>query len=392
MKIDYVTHKRVKGRDYYYFRYGADGAGKGDKYVRLDGAPGSHEFQKSYAAALAEYGPAPAARLAPGSPFPVGSLGWVIAEYKRKAPQWREAADSTREIYDRRFEWLTGAYGERQMGAFDQDMLYDLRDLPEFADKPSVADMTVERFAHLWDFARQQLRHDMKLSGLNPGRGVAKAHRSEGESAPLWPLELCRKFEALANGDLVTFYFLARYTGQRRSDLANMQWDHIAGDEMFVAQVKTGARIWVPMPTRLRDYLADWPRTGPYIVMSPKGRGKPTPWRETSITNQFIKATRALGFKTVDSKGEPRFYSPHGLRHLCGVELAHAGASDRQIAAVLGHATLKQVEVYVKQAQQRVLARDAQKKRDAMYERELLDAAIDAADNVARLRAGGNKK
>ncbi|MBV8103217.1 MAG: tyrosine-type recombinase/integrase, partial [Hyphomicrobiales bacterium] len=190
----------------------------------------------------------------------------------------------------------------------------------------------------------------------------------------------------LENHDLVTFYYLARYTGQRRSDLANMQWDHIAGDEMFVAQIKTSARIWVRMPTRLRDYLAGWPRTGAYIVMSPKVKG--APWRETSITNQFIKATRALGFETTDSKGEPRFYSPHGLRHLCGVELAHAGASDRQIASVLGHATLKQVEVYVRQAQQRVLARDAQNKRDAMYERELLEAAIDAADNVARLRRG----
>jgi site-specific recombinase XerD len=48
------------------------------------------------------------------------------------------------------------------------------------------------------------------------------------------------------------------------------------------------------------------------------------------------------------------------LRHLCGVELAHAGASDRQIAAVLGHSTLKQVQVYAKQAEQRILARETQ--------------------------------
>jgi hypothetical protein len=32
------------------------------------------------------------------------------------------------------------------------------------------------------------------------------------------------------------------------------------------------------------------------------------------------------------------------------------------------------------------LARDAQRKRDEMYEREVFEAAIEAAGNVARLR------
>jgi integrase len=155
--------------------------------------------------------------------------------------------------------------------------------------------------------------------------------------------------------------------------------------DSFVAQIKTGARIWVPMPKALRDYLETWPRRGDHIVMSTKTPGQP--WRETSLTNEIIRVTRDLGFSTTDSKGEPRFYSPHGLRHLCGVELAHAGASDRQIAAVLGHSTLKQVQVYVKQAEQRLLARDAQGKRDAMYARQEHEAAIAAAGNVTRLRS-----
>jgi hypothetical protein len=75
------------------------------------------------------------------------------------------------------------------------------------------------------------------------------------------------------------------------------------------------------------------------------------------------------------------------LRHLCGVELAHAGASDRQIAAVLGHSTLKQVGVYVAQAQQRLLARSAQKMRDEMYRQEELDVMIELAGNVTKMRA-----
>jgi integrase len=385
--LPYVLRIRAGKRDYYYFRYGADAAGRGDKRVRLPGAPGSREFLHAYNALRAQH--IPDQPIGPGGAFPTGSLGWTIARYKLKAPQWKEAAASTREIYERRFAWLTDNYGGLQMAAFDGDMLREIRDLPEFDDKPSVADATIERFAHVWDFAREYLRADMRLAGLNPGRHIKKAHRGEGESAPLWPLELCRKFEALENRDLVTFYYLARYTGQRRSDLAQMRWDDIAGDEMYVAQIKTSAKIWVPMPKLLRDYLADWPKRGPFIVMSSKGRSKPTAWRETSITNQFIKATKALGFETTDSKGEPRFYSPHGLRHLCGVELSLAGATAEQIAAVLGHASVRQTEIYIRQAEQRVLARGAQRKRDEMYERERREAAIDAADNVARLKPAG---
>jgi pimeloyl-ACP methyl ester carboxylesterase len=64
-----------------------------------------------------------------------------------------------------------------------------------------------------------------------------------------------------------------------------------------------------------------------------------------------------------------------------------SGSSDRQIAAVLGHSTMKQVAIYVAQAQQRLLARGAQQKRDEMYEKEELETLIDLAGNVVKLRA-----
>lgn len=385
MKIDYPYVMRVKarGRWYNYFRRGA-------LRIALPGKPGTREFQDAYDLALREHAPqlVSARRSALGAGR--GSVAWVIEQYKRKSESWAEASTNTREIYDRRHHWLNKNYGSDPIASFDRELIKMIRDLPEFAGKPSVADATVERLATLWDFTEEFLHlDDMKVhKGINPARNIKKLRGGEAESAPLWPLDLCRAFEKYDHPDAVTFYFLARYAGQRRSDLVNMQWEHIDEQrgEMFVAQIKTGARIWVPMPKRLRDYLDSLPRRGRFIVPSPKNMSEP--WRETSVTNEFIKITRdELGYRTTDSKGEPRFYSPHGLRHLCGVELAHASASDRQIAAVLGHATLKMVHVYVKQAEQRVLARDAQRKRDEMYDREVLEAAIEAAANVTRLRS-----
>ena len=391
MNIDlpYVVRIKSRGRSYYYFRKGVDANGRGGIRIALPGDPGTREFREAYEVALRENAPHLIQQSTPRGRAGRGSLAWVIEQYKLKSVQWLNAGDSTRSIYDRRHHWLTKNYGSELISAFDRDAIKMMRDLPEFNDKPSVADSTIERLATLWDFAEEFCHlDDMRVhKGINPARNIRKLKQHEVESAPLWPLGLCRKFEAYPHPELVTFYFLARYAGQRRSDLVQMKWEHIdtATNEMFIAQIKTKARIWVPMPKRLREYLETWPRRGEFIVMSTKTPGKP--WRETSLTNEFIRVTRnELGFSATDSKGQPRYYSPHGLRHLCGVELAHAGASDRQIAAVLGHATLKQVEVYVKQAEQRVLARDAQRKRDEMYDREVFDAAIEAAGNVTRLR------
>jgi integrase len=385
MKVDlsYVQAVKARGRIYYYFR-------KGVVRFRLPGQHGSREFEDAYETALRTHAPDEfEARRRQTWGGRRGSVVWVIEQFKARSPQWRDATGSTREVYDRRHHWLTKNYGSEQIADFDRDMLKQMRDLPEFSGKPSVADATIERFGTLWDFAEEFLHlENMRVhQGINPARNIRKLKEGAGESAPLWPLDLCWKIEAHQHADIVTFYFLARYTGQRRSDLVTMKWEHIdtVRNEMFVVQLKTRARIWVPMPKRLVEHLAKRERTGDYIVMSPKHKGEP--WEETSLTNELNRVTRELGFVTTDSKGKPRYYSPHGLRHLCGVELAHAGASDRQIAAVLGHSTMKQVAIYVAQAQQRLLARGAQQKRDEMYEKEELETLIDIAGNVVRMRA-----
>jgi len=49
----------------------------------------------------------------------------------------------------------------------------------------------------------------------------------------------------------------------------------------------------------------------------------------------------------------------HGLRKLAAVRLAEAGATVHEIAAITGHASLSQVALYTKQADQERLARSA---------------------------------
>jgi integrase len=386
-KSDYSVQKvRAGKRSYYYFRNRANNVS-----IPLNGEPGSREYELSYEAALRQHAPMkalPQILRARGAAH--GSLAWVLAQYKERSKEWLNAAASTREIYDRRHHWLTARFGEAMIWDFTREQVKQIRDLPEFTDKLSVADSTVSRLATLWDYAEEfcHLPEMVKSNGINPARGIKKlTSDDESESAPVWPADLCKAFEKYASKDLRRFYFLGRYGGQRRSDLGVCEWDHFdfEANTISVTQIKTGNRILVPLPKLLREEMKTWKRDGKYVVMSPKKKGEP--WAATSITNEMIQTTKDCGFSTTDSKGSPRYYSPHGLRHLCGIELAHAGASDPQIAAVLGHSTMKQVQTYRKQANQLVLARGAQNLRDAMYDQQLHDEMVRAAGNVTKIRA-----
>jgi hypothetical protein len=58
----------------------------------------------------------------------------------------------------------------------------------------------------------------------------------------------------------------------------------------------------------------------------------------------------------------------------------------RSLPCLGTHSTMKQVQTYRKQASQLSLARGAQNLRDAMYEQELHNEAINFAGNVTKLR------
>jgi integrase len=113
-----------------------------------------------------------------------------------------------------------------------------------------------------------------------------------------------------------------RYTGQRRSDIVQMTWSRFDGTAIELVQEKTGTFVWVPWHPTLKKKLAQVERVSPYTLTSELGG----PYRATSITNMVCQACAECGFPE---------YSPHGLRHLAGAELAVAGCSMHEIMSIL---------------------------------------------------------
>jgi integrase len=81
--------------------------------------------------------------------------------------------------------------------------------------------------------------------------------------------------------------------------------------------------------------------------MTAQGR----PFSGPGFSNWFAESAAKAGL--------PAHSSPHGLRKAASRWLAEAGATAFEIAAITGHASLKEVERYTKSASQKRLAATA---------------------------------
>jgi len=310
---------------------------KGGKRFPLPGAPGTKVFGEEYDKLLAKHAPHLLVRHGRTVAAAEETLGWVIAEYK-KSELWKALADSTKEVYNRRFDWLVEHYG-----------IGDIKDLAEkhvriirnsFKDRPTVADAVVEKIGMLWGFAKEHL--GMDDLGPNPTREVASLSKSSTPH-PKWPEELCKLFEDLDSPRLVRAYYLLRYTGQRRSDVVKMTPKMFDGTAIEVIQQKTGSYCWIPCHHLLREHLTATGIDDPFLLTSTLGER----YQATSLTNMIIAQCNDFGF--------PGF-SPHGLRHLAGAALAEAGCTVDEIMSILGHKTESEARVYVQQANRKIMA------------------------------------
>jgi len=142
-------------------------------------------------------------------------------------------------------------------------------------------------------------------------------------------------------------FALLLYTGQRRGDVIRLGRQHVHGKFLELRQNKTGADVAIPVHSALAAVLKVSKGSNLTFLTTETG----APFSPRYFTNWFGKAVRAAGL--------PLGLSAHGLRKAMCRRLAEAGCSASRIAAISGHLTLKEVERYVKGADQKRMALDA---------------------------------
>lgn len=320
----FTTTKKTKGRTYQYFR-------KGSQYVRLPDDPSSEEYDREYW------------RLMRGG----GSLSQrftfdkLIQSYKL-SPKW-DLAPRTRADYSKVLEYLHDTIGFKDPTKMRRSTIIEAqmanRHRARFANY--IPHMLSILFEHAIDLDWQR---------DNPAKGISKIKTGDGHKP--WPARAITTFRENADGLALLAFELALGTGQRASDLIRMEWSHVEGDGIWVTQGKTGTRLWVPFTDRLCKVLNEPGRNSLRFILSDQ-YGRPV--RYDLIQKKTLTVRKKLGLEE---------YSLHGLRYCAASELAEAGCTDQQIAAITGHKSLSMVQKYSKGANQKRLAEQANTLRE----------------------------
>jgi integrase len=316
-----------QGRVHQYFRK------RGHPRVRLPGLPGSSEFMTAYQTALE--GP----QLVGAGRNKAGSLAQAVSLYFTSL-EFRACADSTQTMRRSILERLREHHGDKAVAQMPQQFVTSsLSNM-----KPHAARNAFGALRALMQFA---VKHG--LCPNDPTQGI-RLPRPKSDGFHCWTEEQIAAFEAhhpIGTMPRLAFALLL-YTGQRRGDALRMGRQHISRDVLTVKQAKTGTSLQIPLHPDLKTVIDATPIRDLTFVVTERGE----PFRSGANFSNFFR-------QWCDEAGLPKQCTAHGLRKAACRRLAEAGCSANEIAAISGHATLKEVERYTKAADQQRLARAA---------------------------------
>jgi integrase len=317
------------GKPRFYFRR------SGFKQVALSGLPWSPEFMGAYQAALAE-----TPRLEIGASRTVaGTVNAVVIGYFGSAA-FQNLAPASQRQYRGILERLRREHGDKRIATLERRNVIAL--LSAKAGTPAAA-------RDLLYCLRVLIRYaiDIGLRDSDPTAGI-KIPKSKNEGFRTWSEEDIAIFQAhypIGSKPRLALELLLN-TAQRRADAVRLGPQHIRSGVLSVRQQKTGKALAIPVSPALAAALDSMPSEHLTFLTTEDGR----PFEPMAFTKWFRRCCDAAGLSGC---------SAHGLRKAACRRLAEAGCSANEIAAISGHASLREVERYTRAADQARMARNA---------------------------------
>jgi integrase len=199
--------------------------------------------------------------------------------------------------------------------------------------------------------ARKKGADGKPLAPYNPSRDVSYLRSNNPAGYHTWTLDEVRQFEErhpLGTKARLAFALLL-FTGQRRSDITRLGWQHVRDGKITLTQFKGRSQ----KPTRL--VLPILPVLQQIIDASPCGE-------MTYLANDLGRPFTDAGFgnwfhdRCVEAGVPGR---AHGLRKAGATIAANNGATAHQLMSIFGWRTLKMAEHYTRAADQQRLAESA---------------------------------
>lgn len=136
---------------------------------------------------------------------------------------------------------------------------------------------------------------------------------------------------------------LAPLTGAARADLVRLSRRDIEGELLTYHRQKTGVAAEIAMTPESREVIARTTDIAPAFILTSRGK----PFIPEGLGKRFRDAAEEAGITA----------RLHGLRKAFCVYWAERKSTTHQIAAMAGHISLKEVELYTKAADRKRMVR-----------------------------------
>lgn len=273
----------------------------------------------------------------------------ILSYYESDA--FKQRKPRTKADYQRYISHIRTIWGDKDPAKIETHHIYELHRAN--AEHWRQANYLVQVMVILMNHAR--LIGFLKKEHGNPAKGIP-LFKQESDGWEPWPDDVRTEFEAIAPPRARLVYELCIGTGQRIGDIVKMRWSQIKDGAYDLTQGKGDKPMWIPLPDRLKAYLATIEKKGLTVITDDKGR----PVRYEAVAKDMRDV------KAVMQHPDAKTYVTHGLRKNATIELYQAGCDDEMVKAITGHSGVEMLKKYGGRIRQRELATRAQAARNRM--------------------------
>ncbi|MER9844148.1 site-specific integrase [Mesorhizobium australicum] len=381
-----ASSRVVNGREYWRFR-----ANRHAQQITLPGQPGDESFELAYQRAVEGRGDGAEIIDMPGRALPRSF--WLAARRLETTMEWAEFDPATQAKNSTLIERFLNmrvdpehelTWREVPVAYMDADRLRTIIEGIFKTNRSVAKHMLVAIKKLLWVAIEiEKWIKPQDDPSLSIRVRVPKSTRN-----PAWPIAIREKFEERhpIGTAARTCYALGFWLGNRRGDIAALEWDDLVTEEieLFDGSLELieafdfrqrknrnrhgGREVFIPVVDKLAAALEPLDRSRGGTVLK-SGYGKP--FSEKSLTGMMQHWNRQAEI--------PDGYTLHGLRRTFGTYLAECNMQARAIMDAMGHSSMTVTDEYVREANKKRIAVDIarainqrEEKRDQMKQRASL--------------------
>jgi len=322
-------HRQVTrhGKTVWYVRIG-----KGSR-IRIRAAFGTAEFGAEYRSAVA----ALATRQTPKEGrSSLGTLAWLVERY-RETGAWTGLSLATRRQRENILKHVLETAGCQAITLITRASIVAGRD--RRAQTPFQARHFLDTMRGLFRWAVEA-----ELVKSDPTLGVSDPTMPKTDGFEPWTeadVALYRRRWPIGTRQCVWLEVLIG-TGLRRGDAVMLGRQHVRDSVATIKTEKTDTEVTIPISPELAEILSIGPTGDLHFICNALGK----PFTKESFGNAFSEACRKAGISK----------SAHGLRKLAAERAAHAGATERELDAMMGWTGGRMAAHYTRGADRRRLA------------------------------------